>query len=534
MTSGRWLAATALAAALAFVFIDQPRDDGFRRGHRGWVSAHTLAIVEKSVPENGFVGYTVALATERSRDLYYFNRYPFFFAAAVEAIENLFAKNTFEEIRVARQVMNAVYALTLVMAVLLLVELGVGFEAAVAAAALAGASATMVAFRDMVHFDQPALLGMVALLWSIARWKNGGSATLVVAMSSIAVMSGRGYASFAALGAWWMFENVSLFASRRAPGNLLRSVVTGVPTLACLVAIATGTVLLGYNVVMESRIRGIPVAEVGIIRSARQRLSLDEGFNTRNEKRVAWSHVLQSQQANVVHGVLPYARRDPVQSRPWLRVGLSTLVLGVALAFAATRDAATRSVWLAAVAAGPVWLLAMRNLAAFHQYTAVYLLPLCLVFFAAIASRLSVRTSAVAAAAACALLAYSTNESNRVIMNHAGSARQDTQDMMAIERALGPRDAVATDKQIFRGVPYALGFYLPDNDIVVEGPASLVLSRRRRFDGENLTPDNAGIFLYRPEERWIARSSLARHHRESTAAHKMKVRHESGRRRDPR
>jgi hypothetical protein len=524
------LAVAALAAAMVFVFADQPRDDGFRRGHRGWVSAHTLAIVERSGPENGFVGYTLSLLTERSRDLYYFDRYPTFFAAGLEAVQDLLASSSIEEIRISRHVMNVVYALTLAMSVLLLAELGLATSAAVAVTALAGASATMVAFRDMVHFDQPAVLGIVALLWSIARYRHGGSPALVVAMSVAAVCAGRGYASFAVLGAWWIFESASMLARRRAgePG-FLRTVATGVPTLACLVAIAAGTACLGYNVVMESRIRGIPVSEAGIIRSAWQRLSLDEGFNDRNEKRIGWSQVVASQQSGVAHGVLPFLRRDPIPGRPWLRVLVSAGVVTVAIAFAATRDASTRTVWLTAVVAGPLWLLVMRNLAAFHQYTAIYMLPLCLTFFAALLGRLRGRAATLAAFAACALLVHATAESNRMIVRQTGTSRQDTLDMMAIERALAPGDAFATEKQILRGVPYALGFYLPDHDVVIEGPASLVVSRRRRFNGENLTPGNAGIFLYRPDQRWFARSSLARHHRQSTAAQKVKIRHATGR-----
>jgi hypothetical protein len=528
-----WLAAAALAAALAFVFADQPRDDGFRRGHRGWVSAHTLAIVERSVPANGLVGYTLSLRTERGRDLYYFDRYPVFFAAGLEVIEDLFARSTVQEIRVARQVMNGIYALTLLAAVLLLVELGLSLPAAIAASALAGASATMVAFRDMVHFDQPALFGIVALLWSLARYRRGGSGRLVVVMSALAVMSGRGYASFAVLGAWWIFESAAVLARERAAAAI-RTVATSVPTSACVVAIATGTICLGYNVVMESRIRGVPVSEAGIIGSAWQRLALDQGFNDRNEKRIAWSHVLQSQQAGLAHGVLPWTRRDPIQSREWLRTTLAAIVVAVAVGFAATRGEATRWVWLAAVAGGPVWLLVMRNLAAFHQYTALYLFPLCLTFFAALVHRLPARVAALVAVAACAVLASATDGFNRSVVHQMGTSRQDTLDMMEIERALGPGDAVAVDKQIFRGVPYAYGFYLPNNDIVVEGPASLVISRRRRFNGENLTPGNSGIALYRPERLWMARSSLARHHRGSTAAHKVKIRRESGTRRERR
>jgi hypothetical protein len=244
--------------------------------------------------------------------------------------------------------------------------------------------------------------------------------------------------------------------------------------------------------------------------------------------------VLASQQANLAHGVLPFTRHDPIKTQPWLRHVVAALVLAVAIGFAATRPATIRPVWLAAVAAGPIWLLGMRNLAAFHEYTAIYLFPLCLVFFAAILVRFPKLPALGAALGSAWLLAACTSASNRTILQSAGTSRADTRDLAAIERALAPGDAVATDKQILRGVPYALGFYLPDHDVVVEGPASLVISRRRRFEGENLTPKNAGIFLFRPDGAYFAHSSLARHHRGSKAAHKVAMRHETGRKRSKR
>jgi hypothetical protein len=200
-----------------------------------------------------------------------------------------------------------------------------------------------------------------------------------------------------------------------------------------------------------------------------------------------------------------------------LRSVLAAAVLLVAFVFAARRRA-DRSVWLTACVAGPVWMLVMRNLVAFHPYTAIYLFPLCLVFFAALVFRIRGRSGALAAVGACALLGWSTAEAHHRIDTTDGNTRRDTRDMMQIERSLGPRDPVATDRQIFRGVPYALGFYLPRNDVVVEGPARLVISRRPSFPGENLTPGNAGIFLFRPDDPYLAHSSLAKHHRSSKLA----------------
>ncbi|MFN2376246.1 MAG: hypothetical protein ABR538_06895 [Candidatus Binatia bacterium] len=513
---GAWIAGAALAVALAFVFAGQARDDGFRAGHRGWVSAHTLAIAAKATPENGHVGYAVSLATPASRDLYYFDRYPVFFAAGLGAAQRLLAPDKVAAIRVARQAMNVVYALTLVVAVLLLAQLGLRPEAAVAAAALAGAGYGMVEYRDMVHFDQPALLGIVVLLWSLARWYAGGSTRVVLLATAFAVASGRGYASYSVLGLWWILEAARLFLEKEK--GTARRVLFGAPTQACLLGIVLGVGFLGYNVVQEARARRIPVAEVGIVRSAVERLSLDRRFNEVNEKRLTWGRFLTSQGSNLGRSVLPWTRREPLRRHREARAVVGLVVLLAAVAFAATRTGPQRPAWLLACLAGPLWILAMRNLAAFHPYTAIYLFPVLLTFFAAMLHRLPRRLATAAALGACWLLVVANEGMNHEIVRLGRGLREETRDMEGVARALLPGDAVAVEGPLFRGVPLALGFYLPGHDIVVEGPARLVISRNEHFTGENLTPVNSRVFLFEAPEGYRARSSLARYHPDSIAA----------------
>ena len=58
-----------------------------------------------------------------------------------------------------------------------------------------------------------------------------------------------------------------------------------------------------------------------------------------------------------------------------------------------------------------------------------------LTFFVAILYRLPARWAPVGAAAACAVLADATSDANRVILNHAGSGRQETTQGGALGRA---------------------------------------------------------------------------------------------------
>lgn len=520
------IALLALAAALAWIAARQPTDDGFRSGHRGWVSSHTLAIAKKATPANGFVGYAVALATPRSRDLYYFDRYPVFFSAGLHVAQGLFARDAADEIRVARQVMNLVYAATLAAAVLLLVQLGLPLSHAVAAAALAGAGYTMTDWRDMVHYDQPALAGIVVLLAAIAAWSTGRtSARAVLAATAVAVLSGRGYASLAVLGPWWMFESARALAQPSGE-PALRRVLAGLPAKACALAVALAAASIAWNVAQEASTRGVEVADVSIVRSAERRLSLDAGFNQRGERRLTLDRFAPSQLARLAHSVVPWTRKDPLHGSRLRQAALAIAIVAGASWFALSRERRLWPLALAALLSGPLWLFGMRNLSAFHPYTAVYFFPIVLLFFASLVRLLPARAGVAAAVVACALLVVSNGARDRLLMRDAGAARLETQDMERIARVLEPGDAIATDRQLFPGAPFALGFYLPDQDLLVEGTADLVLSRQTRLRGENLTPRNSRLFLYRMDEPWRARSSLARLHRDSVAADRRQRRRE--------
>ena len=213
---------------------------------------------------------------------------------------------------------------------------------------------------------------------------------------------------------------------------------------------------------------------------------------------------------NIARGVLPWSRENSLRDHRAAAGLLALFVLASAIGFAATRPPPLRVVWIVACLSGPLWLALMRNLAAFHPYTAMYLFPLALVFFAALLHAIPARLRAVAAMAACALLLVSTMARNRELAATAKPLTEESSDLDRIAAVLRPGEAVAVDRRLFRGVPFAPGYYLPGHDLLVEGPADLVLTGSRRVAGENLTPDNLRVFLIRPATRYRARSPLSR------------------------
>lgn len=506
---GSGLAILVFLAAAAFVLLDQPSDPGFRLGHRGWVTAHALAIFEKSDWAHGFVGYTYGTVGEDGEpEYFYFDRYPFFFSAGMHGLLEWGSDLPAERIDLARQIMNVVFLLTLVAGVLVLLELGLSPPISVTVALLAASGDILMRYRDMVHFDQPALLGCLTLIWLIARWhrRGGGGAAVIVAAALVACF-GRGYASFSVLGVWWL---ASAVAGRRRMGEILRSV----PTRACLAAVAAAAALLAYNVVTEARTRGVSIAETSIVDSANRRLGLDERFNEKHRSVVGWSRFLAVQAQRALSGLVPRIVAPDENPPPpviWSLLAVVGLVVGV---FVATREPDRRIPWIVLAVSGVAWLLPMRNLAAFHDYTSMFLYGLNLVFWAALSTWLPRRSHVFVLLVAGAFFVSSVVARNAEVAARSQVPARTTADFTAIAENLpdGARYLArpGIDLLVF-GVSYAPGFYLPGRWAVNEwigkqrhplaDQPSYVVGPDAGGQGTNLTPDNEYVFLFRRDGR---------------------------------
>jgi hypothetical protein len=490
----------ALALTLLFVFFDQARDEGFQAGHRGSCSANVLAIIGHATPENHFVGYSMESIEPGGRhEFSYFDRYPVFFTVAMHAVLHAFDLSQATQIYVARQAMNALHALTLIAAVGLLIELEIVPGLAVAAVALAASGKLIVAYRDMIHFDQAALLGFVGLLWAIARWYRVRDDRFIYVASAVAVSMGRGYASFAVLGTWWIVEAARAVRQdvRRAP----KVVALGPQTRACLLAIGIAGACLGYNMEVEAHKRGVPMAEVGIIESATRRLAMNPSFNKTRARALAWGTFTRTQAARGLSNLTPYFVRDVApKSGPRLWLGAGVVALGTGL-FIARRKPALRAPFLVASLAGFAWIFPMRGLTAFHDFTTMFLLSLGVVFASAVLSVVPPRFQLLPAVLACACLAFSTHDRNHDLRLRERYSRSYTDDLGRIAARLAPGDPVSarSPENVVPKVPYALGFLLPNQPILaqgLEGKYFVGNVHKAPVGAQNLTPENRRVALF--------------------------------------
>ena len=296
LSTGRWrrppeldtiLVLLGFAVFSGIVFAPQNRVVGWEPGynelqpkHHGWVSSHTLAIIAHATPANAFVGYAVASIDENGEKQYdYFDRYPVFFSVGMHTLLSLKSRLS-TQIYLAKQAMNGVFLLTVIVAYLLVRKLTGRTLSSFAIAVASVSSPYLLFYKDMVHYDQPALLGILILIYAIALHKIDHHRRMVYGAALLSVSLGRGYASFAVLGTWVFLEALSLIRLRDLPwpqrwGRFVRLDAVR----AFLLAIGWGAACLLYNTGVEAYRRGVPLGETSIVLSAINRLALNEGFN---------------------------------------------------------------------------------------------------------------------------------------------------------------------------------------------------------------------------------------------------------------
>lgn len=495
-----------LSIAVVVTFLLQDKIVGFEGGysdyepnHHGWVTAHTLAIISNATPQNYFVGYALVSIDDQGELHYnYFDRYPFFFSAIMNQILSL-ADTLAEKISLAKQVMNLIFLATMILAFMLIDKLIENRVLAVAIALLSFSNLFLLWYKDMVHFDQPALFGFLLLIYAIAFYKLDGAKRFLYIATFVAIGLGRGYASYSIFLLWLAFE---AFLILRTKGLSLLEKFKKIgrhPSFYLLVlAIAWGGILLGYNILIEARTRHVTVLQTSIVQSARSRLSLNAEFNIEKEGIINWPDFLEGQIDRVVLWSFPL---KSINRGLWIS---SLILLGMfTIMGLMTRkqNPEKRMIYWILILSGFGWLIPLRNLSAFHDYTAMYYIGIPLVFFTAVFLLLKLPKNVTYILAVFALIVYAVAlvQVKNWHQDREGDVSAYTYDFMRIREKI---DGTGNRVRVIAGIPYGpfpLGFYLHGQYLSSKSTAKylIVANDEYRYDPDNLTPDNQVIFLLR-------------------------------------
>jgi hypothetical protein len=474
----------------------EPGYNDYQPKHHGWVSAHTLAIISHATPENHFVGYAQAFIDDQNKiDYQYFDRYPVFFSALFNRV--LTAAHTLaDQILLAKQMMNVIFLATLIAAFLLLDKLANNKPLSLAIVLLAFSNRYLLWYKDMVHFDQPALFGFLLLTYSIALYKLDGVKVPLYVSTFVAIALGRGYASYAVLIVWLGIE---AFLILRTNGLDFREkfikILRHPSVLLFILAIAWGGSLLSYNLIVEAQKRNVSVFHSGILHSARNRLSLNLEYNQEKEGLINWPGFLSSQVNRIIQWSFPlkFAYFGLLENR--LVLGGMFLIMGVMIR---RQSLEKRIIYIIIVLSGIVWLLPLRNLAAFHDYTTMYYIGIPLVFFLSVFKLLnpSGRLTYALLMIGVAVYVSAIIQLRDWHEEQAGKANAYTYDFVQIlEKIDGTGNNIYLAENIPYG-PYPAGLFLSEQYFSSEKNADYVVTRNRKYSPNNLTPYNQVIFLF--------------------------------------
>jgi hypothetical protein len=493
-----------LAVVVVATFALQDKIVGFEGGysdyepnHHGWVTAHTLAIISNATPQNYFVGYALVAITDQGELHYdYFDRYPFFFSAIMNRILSL-APTLADKILLAKQVMNFIFLATVILAFLLIDKLINDKILAVAAALLSFSNLYLLWYKDMVHFDQPALFGFLLLIYAIAFYKLDRTKRFLYVATFVAIALGRGYASYSIFMVWLAVEAFLILKTRGLSLiEKIKQLIRHPSFYLFVVAIVWGGILLGYNILIEARTRHVTILQTSIIQSARSRLSLNPEFNVEKEGIINWPDFLESQIDRVVRWAFPFRSINKgLFVSSLILIGMF-VVMGLMLQKAGTEK---RTIYWLLALSGFGWLIPLRNLSAFHDYTAMYYIGIPLAFFAAVFVLVKIPRNVTYFIVVATLIIYVTA---LVQVKHWHEEREGdvsayTYDFMRIREQI---DGTGKRVKVVAGIPYGpfpLGFYLHGQYLSSKNTAQYLIAGNPEYMPNNLTPENQVIFLFR-------------------------------------
>ena len=530
----RGLLVPALFCLLAtVVFATQFAGVGFgNRHHHSWVTSQGLAIVSRATPNNGFVGHSrTFINANGTLDHDYFDRAPVFFGALTGALISL-TDDLATKVWIVRQVMNAIYVLTMLLAWRLLRRLGASPLPALSMVTLSFSGYMLLYYREMLDFEHPALAGMLLLLLAIAsagqarrpRWHWLTLATLV------ALGLGRGHVSFGVLVLWVALEAAGIVARRGLTvEERLRALARHEATRMLLLGIVWSGLLLSWNIAQEMARRDVPLAETSIFDSLQRRLP---GGERDERSKMSYANYTSIVERRLLRWYLPLDNKSGQTAHRWTLLP----VLALVLCYSTNQPQARRNVLLLTAFSGLVWIFAMINHTHSHEFTVMHALGFALVFWLALLGRiLQPRLIAALLVLSLALFVRTSLEVQARNSAHFRDTAVYTEDYDRILQQIGNGGQVVYSDEglqdaVMNRARYVLGFYLGDNVLAkslddaryivssreyLAVPASLPAGSR---EGLQLyitqTPDNQVGFLFdrkQAEVRYLPEGLAPRH-----------------------
>ena len=255
--------------------------------------------------------------------------------------------------------MNFIFLGTLILAFLIVDKLIKNKPLSLAIVLLVFSNPYLLWYKDMVHFDQPALFGFLLLIYALALYKFDGLKAPLYISTFVAIGLGRGYASYSILILWLTFEAFMILKTREVDiKEKIKSIFKHPAFFLLIIAVAWGGSLLTYNVIVEAHTRNVSIVQTSILQSARYRLSLNPKFNQENEGVINLPSFAESQVNRIIQWSFPVKEMPLGFWGNLLLLGIMLVVIGIII-WRQTME--RRMIYLILMLSGFVWLIPLTK-----------------------------------------------------------------------------------------------------------------------------------------------------------------------------
>ena len=496
--------AIVLFVTVCAFFLFLPADQGFTKGHYGYVSSHGASLAKNLSTADNLMLYEKLEKSSRDSKAEYsaYNRFPLTSFSIVKLAMMASDGTPQSELRAARLVMRLFLVAAMIVFWIACNRLTTNPLMSLAAVFFSFSSWYVAYYGDMIFNDTPSLFGFALVFHGmVVQQTDRRSRQLFL---KVIVGVSLGWQVLALLAGYVLIATpLRLKDHRGGMAQALRSPPIKALALAGFVAAAwLGGSLLNEHVTMDQGL-----AELSTVDAIKRRTGQDEGFNRKWSRVTNWSTFLQQQARRIARLCLPYmtASSDAVEdtldhpSKPMALLGLITLVIAI---LAAGTSASHPGTWLSLIAGGLVWAIGMRHFVAFHNFQSPFFIGVPLVLATSVFRAVSKRLTWAAWPLVVLMAGFFFTASliaNSYKQENTASAQVLLTDFGAIRRSIGEDKLIYIDGSYedMGGARHGLDFFLAGNFFTPNRTsADYVISDLRKPGRVSLTPNNKVIHVY--------------------------------------
>lgn len=466
-------------------------NNGFGKGHHGFLSSHGASLAKNLSPDSLFLMFSSKWTDDLKQTVSYqaYNRFPVSSFLILKLAISIFKDDLSMQVSICRQVMNLFFLGCLLFCFLSVFELSKNYLAALIVTFLCASSAYLNYYNDMIFNDIPTLFGFMLAGHGFILYELYGK-KLQMFIKTIIGLS-FGWQVYAIIIAFILFYISRTLIKNR---SLILTVKNNVILLG-FVSLLFGVTLLSYNLAVESFVTGKPISKLSTIRSAEDRLGKSDEFNTRYAEHLAWDTFIKDQMHRIAGMTIPYYF---AKGKKLNVLGITILIFVIAGIFFSK----PKILLLMFIFSGFIWSFPMKSFAFSHDFQSIYYIGIPLSFYFILLRPIQNRLPGllpVISACSILLFIHTSITFNISKAKNSGSANQIINDFQNIIDITGTDNIYHIDGDIHGIVEgyHTAEFCLAGNFFTNNRNAEYIVSRNRHYNASLLTPANNHIFLFR-------------------------------------